>query len=203
MTIDDLTDEEKFRLSEESQSLIWDMEQEKRNAVQRYCSRLQELYDRIISERMPDLSRWKPRGGDKHFYVSDAFDVFPEQALQVGYYSHVLAGNCFRTKEEAEYVAGKLRTALRLAQLEWTANNLDGTTDLLDIEDVDTWQLHIDHGNAAIAITPASAWTATRSTEEDWTAYHPGEAIFQTQGLAKAAAEQLIAEGLLPNYEIV
>ena len=58
--------------------------------------------------------RWKPKDGEKYFFVSS--DLSVEKAFNYGYEfdeSNFRCGNCFRTYEEAEVMAEKIKKLLK------------------------------------------------------------------------------------------
>lgn len=74
--------------------------------------------------------RWKPERNDKYFYMSSHGEVcddkWEEYEEDNDRYS---IGNCFRTKEEAEFAAEKLKVIAELKNYEekdavWDGNNL-------------------------------------------------------------------------------
>lgn len=90
---------------------------------------LEELKQKIaeiekkIKEKKAETGRWKPEEGDKYWFMDDTGrvynngwdnDCYDEERYPIG--------NCYKTKEEAEFVAEKLKVIAELKEYEEPKN---------------------------------------------------------------------------------
>lgn len=96
---------------------------------------------------------WKPKCGELFFYISGRGDIFSSiwinSYICSEYYS---IGNCFKTKEEAEFALEKVRVETELRR--FAEENNECEIDWTD-EDQEKWCMHYSYGDGDVYFTDA------------------------------------------------
>lgn len=71
----------------------------------------------------PKSKDWKPKKGDKYYYINDAGSIFNyDYREDISDEAHLNIGNCFKTEEEAKHMVEKLKVIHELQKFAYENN---------------------------------------------------------------------------------
>ena len=71
----------------------------------------------------PKSKDWKPKKGDKYYYINDAGFIFNYDCREdISDEAHLNIGNCFKTEEEAKHMVEKLKVIHELQKFAYENN---------------------------------------------------------------------------------
>lgn len=71
----------------------------------------------------PKSKDWKPKKGDKYYYINDAGSIFNYDCREdISDEAHLNIGNCFKTEEEAKHMVEKLKVIHELQKFAYENN---------------------------------------------------------------------------------
>lgn len=154
-----------------------------------YELKMKALQDEIEAlkkvEIEEDSGRWKPEMRDEYYYIEENGSIDSYRWDNYGYDNeHYKIGNCFKTREEAEFVVERFKV---LAELKEFAEPFDTEWDCADTQGVDKhWFIGYNYGISHLYVD-------SRMT------YRRAELYFASEEDAKKAIEA-VGEDRIKEY---
>ncbi len=134
----------------------------------------------------PKIKDWKPKKGDKYYYINDAGSIFNYDCREdISDEAHLNIGNCFKTEEEAKHMVEKLKVIHELQKFAYENNEKE-----IDWNDFSQYKYFLTYDSSANDIL-IDFYTYTRSNSSN--------IYFSSQEIAKKAIET-IGEDRIKRY---
>lgn len=132
-----------------------------------------------------ESKRWKPNDGDYYFYITGGGDIASTCWSMYCYIDadHFAMNNCFKTKEEAEFAAEKIKVYIELK------NFADENNDPIEWQqpNIKNYYIYLSHNDNTLYVS------------DHWTCQDLGQIYFSSEDLAEQAIET-VGEDRIRKY---